>query len=108
MDDFLGYVTTHPIAAIVLGALILLVAYFVLKKLLKFALIVGLILVGVGGYYYYKAPEEFSKDLKGAVREVKEHAEEAAETGKNILETGKDLVEVLEKKVRKGKKIVGR
>ena len=108
MDDFLNYVSTHPIAAIILGALILLVAYFVLKKLLKLALIIGLILVGVGGYYYYKAPEKFRENLKSAVGEVKEHAEDAVEKGKTILGKGKDLVEDLEKTVREGKKIVGK
>ena len=108
MDAFFNYVSTHPIAAIILGALVLLVAYFIVKKLLKLALVVGLILVGVGGYYYYKAPEEFSKYLKSTVGEVKDHAEKAVERGKSILEKGKDLVEDLDEKVKEGKKIVGK
>ncbi|NQU14656.1 MAG: hypothetical protein HQ561_10925 [Desulfobacteraceae bacterium] len=108
MDAFFNYVSTHPIAAIILGALVLLVAYFIVKKLLKLALIVGLILVGVGGYYYYKAPEEFSENLKNTVGEVRDHAEKAVERGKSLLEKGKDLVEGLEEKAKEGKKIVGK
>lgn len=108
MDTFFNYVSTHPIAAILLGALVLLVAYFVLKKLLKLALIVGLILVAIGGYYYYKAPEEFSENLKSTVGEVKDHAEKVVKGGKAILEKGKDLVEDLEEKLKEGKKIVGK
>lgn len=108
MDNFFNYVSTHPIAAIMLGALILLVAYFIFKKLLKIALILGLILLGLGGYYYYKAPEEFSENLKTTVGEVKDHAERAVEKGKVILEKGKDMVEGLEETVKKGKQIVGK
>jgi type III secretory pathway component EscU len=108
VDNFFNYVSTHPIAAIILGALIILVAYFVIKKLLKFALIVGLILVGVAGYYYYKAPDQFSKDLKSTVDDVRGHAKEALIRGKIILEKGKDLVEDIEKKVKEDKKTVGK
>ena len=104
MDNFFNYVSTHPIAAIILGALILLIAYFILKKLLKLALIVGLILIGVGGYCYYKAPEEFSENLKSTVGEVRDRAEKAVEKGKTILEKGKDLVEDLEDKARRARR----
>ncbi len=108
MDSFFNYVSTHPIAAIILGALIILIAYFVIKKLLKFALIAGLILVGVAGYYYYKAPDEFSKNLKSTVDDIRGHAKEALIKGKSILEKGKSLVEDIEKKVKEDKKTVGK
>jgi uncharacterized protein YoxC len=104
MDDFFNYVSTHPVAAIIIGALVLIVAYFVFKKLLKLALIVGLILVVVGGYYYYKAPAEFSKNVKSTLGEVKGHAENTLKKGKSLLQKGKDLVEDLEEKVKKARK----
>lgn len=104
MDDFFNYVSTHPVSAIIIGALTLIVAYFVFKKLLKFALIMGLILVGVGGYYYFKAPAEFSKNVKSTVGEAKGHAENAVKKGKSLLQKGMDLVEDLEKKAKKARK----
>lgn len=107
VDNFIDYLSTHPIAAIIVAALSLLLAYFIVKKFLKLALIVGLILIGVGGYFYYKAPEKFPEDVKSTLNQVREKTEKmiekskgAVQKGKDILEKGKDLAERVEKKIK--------
>lgn len=97
MDNFFNYLSTHPIAAIVVAVIILFMVYFVVKKLLKLALIFGLILIAVSGYFYYKAPEKFPDNVKSAVSEVRN---QTGEVGRHILKKGKDLAGNVEKAMR--------
>ncbi len=116
MDSFFNYLSTHPIAAIVVAVIILFMVYFVIKKLLKLALICGLILIAASGYFYYKAPEKFPDNVKSAVSEVKnqtgkvtEKGKSVVEVGKRVLKKGKDLAVDVEKSMReKEEKIEGK
>ncbi len=96
MEEFINYLSANPIALVILAALVLLLIFFMFKKLLKMALISGLILVALCGYYYYKAPEKFPENVKKAISEVKD------KTGK-VVEKGKKLVNDLDKAVDKVK-----
>ncbi len=97
MDSFFHYLSTHPIAAIIVAVIILFMVYFVVKKLLKLALICGFILIAASGYFYYKAPEKFPDNVKSAVSEVKN---QTGEVGRHILKKGKDLAGNVEKSMR--------
>lgn len=107
MDAFFHYLSTHPIAALIIAVIILFMTYFVIKKLLKVALILGLVLIGVSGYFYYQAPEKFPDNMKSTINEVKEKTGKIAEqsknvvdVGKEVLDKGKDLAETVERKVK--------
>ncbi len=108
VDAFFHYLSTHPIAALIVAVIILFMTYFVIKKLLKVALILGLILIGVTGYFYYQAPEKFPENMKSTISDVKEQSGKIAEQGKNVvdvgkevLDKGKDLAETVEKRVKR-------
>lgn len=98
MDNFFHYLSTHPIAAIIVAVIILFMIYFVIKKLLKVALIFGLILIAVSGYFYYKAPEEFPDNMKSTIGDIKDETEKLTDKGKDVLSVGKDMI-------NKGKKL---
>ncbi|MBN2255160.1 MAG: hypothetical protein JW736_05605 [Deltaproteobacteria bacterium] len=93
MEAFFHYLSTHPIAAITVAVIILFMTYLVIKKLLKIALILGLVLIAVSGYFYYKAPEKFPDNMKSVVEEVKDQSEKMAEQGKNVVHAGKEVLE---------------
>ena len=110
VDNFFHYLSTHPVAAFAVAVIILFMVYFVVKKLLKVAFIAGLILIAVCAYFYYKAPEEFPKNVQNAVSEMKSKTGEMADKsktlidkGKVLLEKGKDVAEDIGKNVEKNK-----
>ena len=98
MDNFFHYLSTHPLAAIIVSVIILFMVYFVIKKLLKVALIFGLILIAATAYFYYTAPEEFPDNMKSTIGDVKNQTEKLTDTGKGVLHVGKDMID-------KGKKL---
>lgn len=98
MDNFFHYLSTHPVAAMIVGVIILFMIYFIIKKLLKVALIFGLILIAVSGYFYYKAPEKFPDNMKSSIGDVKDQTEKLTDKGKDVLHIGKDMID-------KGKKL---
>ena len=106
MDSFIQYLTAHPVVALVLAVLLLLVIYFVIRQTLKLVLLFGLILIAVAGYSYYKAPEEFPETVKEAVTTVREHTETLVEKGRDVVEKGKEMAENIEKAVKTGKEKV--
>jgi c-di-AMP phosphodiesterase-like protein len=100
LDNFFHYLSTHPIAAIIVAVIILFMVYFVIKKLLKVALIFGLILIAVSGYFYYTAPEEFPDNMKSTIGDVKDQTEKLTDKGKNMIDKGKKLAEGVEKAIK--------
>lgn len=93
MESFFNYLSTHPAVAFVVAAVILLMVYFVVKKLLKLALVLGLILIALCGYLYFTAPEKFPDNVETTISEVKKHTRNAVEKGKDVVEAGKDMVQ---------------
>ena len=111
MDNFFHYLSTHPLAAIIVAVIILFMVYFVIKKLLKLALILGLILIAVCGYFYYKSPENFPKNVRNTINKARQQTGEMTEKSKDIvgvgvemLKKGKDLAKGVEKVMEKKKK----
>jgi hypothetical protein len=98
VDSFFHYLSTHPIAAMIVAVIILFMTYFVIKKLLKVALIFGLILIAVTGYFYYKAPEEFPDNMKSTIGDVRDQTEKLTDKGNDVLSVGKNMID-------KGKKL---
>jgi hypothetical protein len=96
LNNFIEYVSNEPIALIVFSTIALIVIYFIVKKLLKLALLFGLILIALFGYYYYKAPEEFPGNVKSTINDVREQTGGMMEKSKTVYQKGKEMaVEVL-------------
>jgi outer membrane lipopolysaccharide assembly protein LptE/RlpB len=83
------------IAVIFVG---LLIVYFLFKQLLKLALLFLLILLAVGGYFYFKDPRKMPQNMMKTLEKAKTETGKALEKGKEAYSKGKAIAE-------KGKKL---
>ena len=67
MQEFVRMVSENPLTAIGIAFVVLLILYFFLMKLIKVALILLIIAVAIGGYFYFKYPEDRPANLGEAV-----------------------------------------
>ena len=107
MEEIVRSVTEHPLVAMAVCFSALLLVYFMFKSLIKLALILLLVAVVIGGYFYFKYPESRPANLKDAVEQVRVGAGKAVDQGKSAYEKSKELVEkgrtALDKGIDKGK-----
>ncbi len=110
MEEIVRSVTDHPLVAMAVCFTALLLVYFLFKSLLKLALILILVAVVIGGYFYFRHPESRPANLKDAVEQVRVGAGKAVDQGKSAYEKSKELVEkgrtALDKGIDKGKDAV--
>ncbi len=95
VDAFIEYVSGQPVALIIISTIVLFIVYFIVKKLLKLALLFGLILIALFGYYYYKAPGEFPVNVKSTILDMKEQTGDVVEKGRTVYLKGKKIAEEL-------------
>lgn len=107
MEAIVRSVTEDPLVAVAVCFVALLLLYFLFKRLIKLALILFLVAVVIGGYFYFQYPEWRPANLKEAVEKVRVEAGKAVDHGKDAYEKGKEWVEggksVLDKGIDKGK-----
>ena len=107
MEGIVRYVTEHPLVAMAVCFAALLLVYFLFKSLIKLALILILVAVVIGGYFYFQHPESRPANLKDAVEKARVGAGKAVDQGKDAYEKGKEWVDkgktVLDKGIDKGK-----
>jgi hypothetical protein len=110
MDDLMHYLSTHPLAimAVIFAALLLL--YFLFKQLIKMALLMVIVLLGLGGYFYYKYPGHAWEHMKGTLQKAGtgavgtvEKGKEVYKEGKKLLKEGKELSGNIKKSLEKSK-----
>jgi Cu/Ag efflux pump CusA len=110
MDEIIRVVSENLLVAIAVIFAVLLLIYFLFKSLVKLVLILTLIAIAVGGYFYLRYPENRPANLKEAVQKVRTGAGRAVEMGKEVLEKGKEAVDkgkvILDKGMEKGKEVV--
>jgi len=107
MEGIVRYVTEHPLVAMAVCFVALLLVYFLFKRLIKLVLILILVAVVIGGYFYFQYPESRPANLKDAMEKVRVGAGKAVDQGKDAYEKGKEWVDkgktVLDKGIDKGK-----
>ena len=107
MEGIVRYVTEHPLVAMAVCFAALLLVYFLFKRLIKLVLILILVAVVIGGYFYFQHPELRPANLKDAVEKIRVGAGKAVDQGKDAYEKGKEWVDkgktVLDKGIDKGK-----
>ncbi len=126
MQEVVRILSEYPLAAIAVCFAVLLILYFLFKQLIKLALVMIILAVAIGGYYYFREPDSRPADLKDAVEKARigtgramEKGKEAVEKGremigkgKEVVEKGRELVEkgkvALDKGIEKGKEVVDR
>jgi hypothetical protein len=94
--------TPAGILVALFGALLIL--YFILKKLVKLALVVVLIFFCMAGYHYFKDPATMPQKMKATLEDARVKADSAVAKGKSayrqgrrIYEKGKDLSRAVDK-----------
>jgi apolipoprotein N-acyltransferase len=88
VDTIYQHAANHPLITIIVTFLLILLCYCILKKLLTLILISLLVLLGIAGYLFYTAPEEFPQKVKGTVTELEEKTGQLKEKGKEALRKG--------------------
>ncbi len=118
MQEIIRILSDHPLAAIAVCFAVLVILYFLFKSLIKLALVMIIIAVAVGGYYYFREPRK-PADLKETVERARigtgraiEKGMEAVEKGREVVDKGKEVIEkgreLIDKGIEKGKKVVDR
>jgi len=95
MENWLQYLSMHPLISVILGIILLSSVIFIIKKLIKIALVVLLVL-GIGLLFTYRKSKskEFLQKLKKKSEAVK----------KEVMEEGQKKMEDLkEKALEEGK-----
>jgi predicted membrane protein len=93
MDNLIQYLSDNPLIFIAAVFMAFLIIYFIFKQLFKIALLFLLILLAVGGYYYFKDPKSAPEKIKHVLTEVKQKTVSTVEKGKKTYEKGKDFVD---------------
>ncbi|MDZ4165580.1 MAG: hypothetical protein U1C55_10690, partial [Smithellaceae bacterium] len=95
----LALISGNPLIALVIGFFLLFILYLVFKQFMKLALIVFLIILAVGGYYYLKDPKgmpgnmiESARDVKDKTFETKDKLTDMYRQGKELIGKGADLI----------------
>lgn len=106
METLARYLVDNPVIAglIILSAAVVL--YFLIKKIIKYALISLAVFIILMGYSYYKAPEEFPDRVKSNISELRDRSADMVDKGKDALEKGKGVTETVERVVEKGKELL--
>lgn len=99
MDKFIHYLSTHHFVVMAVTFLGFFVAYFIFKKLVKLALFFLLVLLALGGYFYFKDPhKKVTENVFETVHKAGSETGKVVEKGKQAYRKGKDIYE-------KGKKL---
>ena len=98
MDNLVQNLSAHPMIIIAVIFVGLLIVYFLFKQLLKLALLFLLILLAVGGYFYFKDPRKMPQNMMKTLEKAKTETGKALEKGKEAYSKGKAIAE-------KGKKL---
>lgn len=92
MHEVFRVISEHPLAAMTVCFILLLVLYFICKKLVKLALVVFIVALAIGGYFYFRYPDQRPADVTEALEKAREGAGRAVEKGKEAVEKGRELV----------------
>lgn len=110
MEGIVRTASEHPLVAAAVSLAALLIVYFLFKSLIKLALILLIVAVAIGGYFYFKHPESRPANFRDAVEKAMTGAEKAVDQGKETFEKGRELAEkakaLLDMGIDKGKEAV--
>jgi len=93
VGTLIDYLSAHPVALIITGAVVLLLIYSSFKLLMKMLLITSLVFISLCGYNYYKAPDEFPGNVREMAAMVGDYSDDMIEAGKDVVEKGKSMID---------------
>jgi len=87
------YLSTHP--AILTGIIIFVavaILYFIFKQFIKLAIVILLIALLAGGYYYLQDPKKMTEKLKTSMEKVQTGTDKVVEKSKTFYKDSKELL----------------
>jgi hypothetical protein len=105
VEPLVQNLSAHPIVVIAIILVGLLALYFLFRQLLKLALLSLLIVLAVGGYFYFKDPDQMPRNMMETLEKAKTETGRAVETGKEAYFKGKKVAETGREAYSKGKAI---
>ncbi|MDD2672123.1 MAG: hypothetical protein PHG91_12860 [Syntrophales bacterium] len=95
MDEIIGYLSAHPVIAIIIGIIVLIGFLFLLKTFFRLAIVSAVILIiAFTAWHYFSSSGKFDTRMKSAIEKTKSQARGAAEKSKDfIVEKGKKFSE---------------
>jgi hypothetical protein len=105
MQELVRILSDYPLAAIAVCFAALLLIYFLFKCLIKLALILAIVAVAIGGYYYFREPRE-PANLREVVERTRIETNRAIEKGKEAVEKGREIVDKGKEAIEKGREMV--
>jgi hypothetical protein len=106
MEGIVRTASEHPLVAMAVCFAVLMIIYFLFKSLIKLALILIIVAVAIGGYFFFQHPESRPANLKDAVEKARTAAGKAVDQGKEVFEKGKEVVDKGKDAYEKGKELV--
>lgn len=99
MEDIIHYITSHQFTVGVCVFVGILIMFFLLKKLIKLALLFVLLFVAFAGYLYFTEPKKMPANVTETVKRAYKETGKVVEKGRGVYDSGKAIYE-------KGKKLV--
>jgi hypothetical protein len=93
VDSLIQNLSGHPMIVLAIIFIGLLIVYFLFKQLLKLALLFFLVLLAIGGYYYFKDPRTMPQNIMKTLEKTKIETGKAVEKSKDAYAQGKTIVE---------------
>jgi hypothetical protein len=106
MQEVVSSLSEHPLAAIAGCFAVLLILYFIFKRLIKLVLIMIIVALAIGGYYYLRQPDGKPVDLKEVMEKARIGTDRAIEKGKEAVEKGREMVGKGKEVIVKGREMV--
>ena len=91
MHSIMDYLASRPLAVMAVAFVALLILYFIFKQLIKLALLLLLIAMAVGGYYYFKDPAKAPENIRQTLRETREKSAQLLEKGQQTYLTNEGV-----------------
>jgi Flp pilus assembly pilin Flp len=104
MEGIVRAMTEYPLITTAICFAVLLILYFLFKRLIKLALILIIVAVAIGGYFQY--PESRPANFKDAVKKARTGAGRAVDREKEAYKKGKELLDKKNEAYKKGKEWV--
>ena len=106
MISILDYLSSHPLAVMAVAFVILLIVYFIFKQLIKLALLLILVALAVGGYYYFKDPHKAPENILQTIKDTRTKSEKLVETGRKAYQKTKDVYKKSEELSKEAKEFI--
>jgi len=98
MEEIINYATSHQFTVVAVFLSVCLITWLLFGKFFKIALVIILLIVGLGGYFYMKDPStagerigNFWKNVKEKTVKVTTSSSDAYTKGKGYIEKGKKV-----------------